>query len=349
MRYRIVKCAVFIILMAAALRTADAETRQVRIEWEAVKGSHGYIVEMKSQDGHELFKKTVKTSYLVMEVAPGSYKIRITALNVFLKPGSNSGWSELIVKKKEERGEEPEGDSLTQIGKLGKDQQDILKEEALKREEALRKEEDLKKEEARIREEAIRKEEQARRRAAGYPRGMAGLGPLDIALGGSCHFPVTRWRRYLQFAPEGHLVLSYRLSGIEAVKNTPVLSNFGLALQFGVIPFTGKTRNGNIMNLMVFTPGFGVFYDFKLGLVNKWAFDLRFAFFVGPSISRQEIKGLFPKNNMITKISYNPQLSFRFAYDGYFFVETGCGFQSVLYSGEALSSVYPFLRLGIRL
>ncbi|HOT44233.1 MAG TPA: hypothetical protein PLM53_06315 [Spirochaetota bacterium] len=349
MKNRIVKYAVFIILMAAALRAAAAETRQVRIEWEAVRGAHGYIVEVKNQEGRELLRKTVTTSYAVMDVAPGAYKIRITALNVFLKPGSNSGWTDLAVKKKETPKEEPEGDSLAQIGKLGKDQQDALQEEALKREEALKKEEEIQREEARKKEEALRKEEQARRRAAGYPRGMAGLGPLDIAPGGSCHFPVTRWSRYLRFSPGGHLMLSYRLSGIEAVKNTPVLSNFGLALQFSVVPFTGETRNGNKMNLMVFSPGFGVFYDFKLGLVSKWAFDLRLAFFTGPSFSQQEVRGLFPKNNLITKVYYDPQLSFRFVYGGYFFIETGCGLQSVLFSGEALSTVYPFLRLGIRL
>ncbi|HNW28878.1 MAG TPA: hypothetical protein PKN50_10410 [Spirochaetota bacterium] len=349
MKNRIVKYAVFIILMAAALQAAAAETRQVRIEWEAVRGAHGYIVEVKNQEGRELLRKTVTTSYAVMDVAPGAYKIRITALNVFLKPGSNSGWADLIVKRKEVLKEEPEGDSLTQIGKLGKDQQDVLKEEALKREEALKKEEELRREEARKKEEALRQEEQARRRAVGYPRGMAGLGPLDIAPGGSYHFPVTRWRHYLRFAPEGHLMLSYRLSGIEAVKNIPVLSNFGFAMKLGVIPFRGRSRDDAAMSMLPISLGLGIFYDFKLGTVKQWAFDLRLAFLAGPSFSSLNIKGMFPVNKKTTRIFYDPRLSFRFVYDGYCFIETGCGFQSILFTGQPLSTVYPFIQVGLRL
>lgn len=348
MKNRIMKCAVFIILMATALGAA-AETRQVRIEWEAVKGAHGYIVEMKDREGRELLRKTVTTSYAAMEVAPGSYKIRITALNVFLKPGSNSGWTDLIVKKKEILKEEPEGDSLTQIGRLGKDQQDVLKEEALKREEALKKEEEHKREEALKKEEALRKEAQARRKAAGYPRGMAGLGPLDMALGGSCHFPVTRWGRYLRFAPGGNLMLSYRLSGIEAVKNIPVLSNFGFAMKLGVVSFRGRSRDNAAVSLLPISLGFGVFYDFRLGTVKQWVFELRLAFLAGPSFSNLSIKGMFPVNSKTVRIFYDPRLSFRFVFDGYCFIETGCGFQSVLFTGQPLSTVYPFLQVGLRL
>ena len=84
-------------------------------------------------------------------------------------------------------------------------------------------------------------------------------------------------------------------------------------------------------------------------MVKQWVFDLRLAFLVGPSFSHLSIKGMFPKNRKIVKFYYDPRLSFRFVYDGYFFIETGCGFQSVLFSGQPLSTVYPFLRVGIRL
>ncbi len=361
MKNRIVQHAALIILLTTAFPAAAAETWPVRVEWEAVRGARGYIVEIRNREGRELFRKNVAASHTAVNLAPGAYRIRITALNVFMKPGSSSGWSKLTVKKKEQPRDESEGESTTQIGRLGKDQQDVSnedaleKEQALKREEERKKEEELKRAEALKREEALKneearkREEQARKRAEGYPRGLAGLGPLDIAFGGSCHFPVTGWKKYLRYTPGGHVMLSYRLSGIGKVKNIPVLSNFGFALQFGVVPFSGKTRDRNRMNLMVFSPGAGIFYDFKLGTVNKWAFDLRLAVLAGPSFSRQEIKGLFPRNRMIIKLYYDPQLSFRFAYDGYFFMEAGCGFQSVLFSGQALSSVYPFLRLGIRL
>ena len=386
-----------------------AETRKVRVEWEGVKGARGYIVEIRNREGRELFKRNVKTSFAAVDLAPGAYRIRITALNVFMKPGSSSGWSTLTVKIKEQPREETEGESTNRIGRLGKDEGDVSKEdalekenalkragelqkeeelkraEALKREDALKREEEIKREEELKRaealkgedalkreeeinredelkraealkrdealknEEARKKEEQARKKAEGYPRGLAGLGPLDIAFGGSYHFPVTRWKKYLRYSPGGHVMLSYRLSGIEAVKNIPVLSNFGFALQFGVVPFRGKTRDNSKMELMTMPLGAGIFYDFKLGTVNKWAFDLRLAFLVGPSFSRQEIGGLYPRSRMIIKLYYDPQISFRFAFDGYFFIEPGCGFQSVLFSGQPLSSVYPFLRLGIRL
>lgn len=385
MKKRILQLAAVIILLAAASPVVAAETRQVRVEWEGVKGARGYIVEIRNREGRELFKRNVRTSYIAADLAPGTYKIRITALNEFMKPGSSSGWSTLTVKIKEQRREESEGESTNQIGRLGKDEGDILKEDALekekalkraeelkkeeelkradvqKREEALKREEEIKREdelkraEAQKRDEALKneevrkKEEHARKKAEGYPRGLAGLGPLDIAFGGSYHFPVTRWKKYLRHAPGGHVMLSYRLSGIEAVNKIPVLSNFGIALQFGVVPFRGKTRNKDSMSLMTMPLGAGIFYDFKLGTVNRWAFDLRLAFLAGPSFSRQEVKGLFPGKSMVIKFYYDPQISFRFAFDGYFFIEPGCGFQSVLFSGQALSSVYPFLRLGIRL
>lgn len=390
MKNRIVQLAAVIILLAAAF-TAAAETRQVRVEWGAVKGARGYIVEIRNQEGRELFKGNVKNSYTAVELAPGTYRIRITALNVFMKPGSSSGWSTLTVKKKEQPREETEGESTGRIDKPDKDEESVSKDDALEKEEALRKEEELKKaeelkraeelrreedikraaelkreeelkraeelkkeEELRRaeelkREEALKNEEAARKKAEGYPRGLAGLGPLDIAFGGSYHFPVTRWRKYLHNTPGGHIMLTYRLSGIEAVKHIPVLSNFGFALQFGMAPFSGKTRDNDKMSLWTMPLGAGLFYDIKLGAVKRWTFDLRLACLVGPSLSRQEIRGLFPRKRMITKFYYDPQISFRFACDGYFFIEPGCGFQSVLFSGQPLSSVYPFLRMGIRL
>lgn len=337
MKKRTFREAIVIIIMTAVLPLAAEETRQVRIEWEAVKGAQGYVVQVKDGEGREVAKKTVTPSYAVIDLAPGSYKIKISALNVFLKPGSSSDWADIIVKKKEQPRDDSEGGSLTQIGKLGKEAQDSSNEEALKKEEAVKKA------------EALKKEEEARRKSEGYPRGVAGLGPLDIAFGGSFHFPVTGWKKYLNYSPGGHAMISYRLSGIEAVKNIPVLSNFGFALTIGVVPFEGKTRDQAKMSLMAISPGAGLFYDFKLGTVKLWAFDLRLAGLVGASFTNLSIQGIFPKNKMITRLYYDPQLSFRFAYDGYFFMEAGCGYQSVLFSGEPLSSVYPFVRFGFRL
>lgn len=379
MKNRILQLATVIILLAAAFPVAAAETRQVRVEWEGVKGARGYIVEIRNREGRELFRRNVRTSYTAADLAPGTYRIRITALNVFMKPGSSSGWSTLTVKIKEQPRKESEGESTNQIGRLSKDEggvskedaleketalkraeeiqkeEELKKEEALKREEEIKREEELKRAEAQKMEEALKneearkKEEQARKKAEGYPRGLAGLGPLDIAFGGGYHFPVTRWKKYLRNTPGGHVMLSYRLSGIEAVKNIPVISNIGFALQFGVVPFRGETRDNSKLDLMTMPLGAGMFYDFKLGTVNRWAFDLRLAFLVGPSFSHQEIRGLSPRNRMLIKLYYDPEISFRFAYDGYFFIEPGCGFQSVLFSGQALSSVYPFLRMGFRL
>jgi len=331
MKKSIVQRAALILLLAATVPAAAAETWPVRIEWEPVKGARAYTVEVRNRQGKELYKRNVATGYAVFNLGSGMYRVRITALNVFMKPGSSSGWSTLAVKKREEPRDESEGGSPVQIGRLGRNEGDYRKDESRKKEEALRKEEDTRKREER------------------YRRGLAGLGPLDIALGGSCHFPVTRWKQYLNPAPGGHISISYRLSGIAAVKNIPILSNFGLALQVGLVPFNGKTRDGNKMNMMIITPGAGIFFDFKLGAVNQWAFDLRLAALAGPSFSRQEIKNLFPKHKKIVKLFCDPQLSFRFMLGGYFFVEPGCGFQSVLFTSQSLSSIYPFLRFGIRL
>lgn len=331
MKKSIVQRAALILLLAATVPAAAAETWPVRIEWAPVKGARAYTVEVRNRQGKELYKRNVATGYAVFNLGSGMYRVRITALNVFMKPGSSSGWSTLAVRKREETRDESEGGSPVQIGRLGRNGGDSRLDESRKKEEALRKEED-----------ASKREEK-------YRRGLAGLGPLDIALGGSYHFPVTRWKQYLNPAPGAHVTLSYRLSGIGAVKSIPVLSNFGLALKFGIIPFSGWNRYGADLALLSMSPAAGIFYDFNLGVVKNWAFDLRLAMFLGPSISHLKSKGLFKVNRRAVNFFYDPQVSFRFCYNGYFFIETGAGFHSVQLYGQPLSSVYPFLQAGIRL
>lgn len=370
MKKGIVQRVALILLMAAALPAAALENRPVRIEWEEVKGARGYILEIKNREGREIYRKKIADSFALVDIAPGDYKIRITALNVFMKPGSNSGWTAFMVKKKARPQEKTEEESLT-IGKLGddkergeKEKKAALEEERRKEEERLKeaerlkelerqKEADRKKEEERLREAERSKKEEESKKAVRVPRdfsrGMAGLGPLDIGGGASYQFILTGWERYLNSAPGAQIAMSYRLSGIPAVQNIRVLRNFGLAVKFDASIFTGRNKDRARMKITSFSLGAGIFYDFNLGTVQKWAFDLRLACLVGPSFTSLETGGLFPDKKEATSLYYDPRVSFRFLYNGYFFLELGCGFHSVELTGQPLSSIYPFLQTGIRL
>ncbi|MBN1495454.1 MAG: hypothetical protein JXA07_01710 [Spirochaetes bacterium] len=350
---------------AGILNAAGPGDGQVRLDWDAVRGAQGYVVEIKDAEGKIIFKKNAEKNFVMAPLVPGNYRIRISALNVFMKPASSSGWTDLIVRKKTENADELAGESESLTGRqipekdapegeeAREDEDALKKEEALKREDEARKraEEARKREEEeeRAREAARKKEERLRARTADSSRGMLGLGPLEIALGASCQFPVGEWERYLDMAPAGHVGIAYGLAGIPAVRSIPVLSSFGFALKFGVIPFNGRSAAKAKMSLLNMTPTAGIFYDFRIAAAGRWSFHIRPNFLVGPSFTILDVRGIFPRKKRATNFSYDAQVLFRAAFDGKFFMDAGFGYMSVLYSGQALHSICPFVQVGILL
>jgi hypothetical protein len=194
-----------------------------------------------------------------------------------------------------------------------------------------------------------KQQERSQKAPADKSRGMLGLGPLEIAPGAGCQFPVSRWARYLKPAPSGHINIGYGLSGIPAVHTIPVLSSFGIAMKFGVIPFKGHTRITAGMSLLNMTPSAGLFYNFHFVTVKQWSFHIRPYFLVGPSFSILKTRELYWRKTRAANFSYDTQLSFRAAYDGKFFIDAGFGYLSVLFNNQSIHSIYPFVQFGILL
>lgn len=360
------------------------EPGQVRIEWEAVTGAQGYVVEIRNPDGKTIFKKNAAVNFIKTTLAPGDYRIKVSALNVFMKPASSSGWTGLVVKEKEAGSDGSSGGSEAVISgqenrassekeALERKNQEELKrqQEALKNEEELKRQEEAanekarkeeaekiarearqqKMEEDRRSEEASKKEQIAQKGPADRSRGLLGLGPLEVAPGAGCQVPVGKWGRYLDISPSGHLSIAYGLSGIPAVSTIPVLSSFGFELKFGVVPFTGRTRNRERMSFLNMTPTAGIFYNIKIATVKQWSFHFRPYFLIGPSFSILETREFYLRKVRVraTNFSYDAHVLFRAAYDGAFFIDAGFGYLSVLLKNQQLHSIYPFVQFGVLL
>jgi hypothetical protein len=191
--------------------------------------------------------------------------------------------------------------------------------------------------------------ESLRKVPADKSRGMLGLGPLEIAPGTGCHFPVSRWGRYLKPAPYGQIYIGYGLSGIPAARAVPVLPSFGIAMKFGAIPFKGHTRITARMSLQNMSLSAGLFYNFPVATVKKWSFNIRPYFLVGPSFSILRIRELYWQTTRAANFSYDAQLLFMASYDAKFFIDAGFGYLSVQYSDQPIHSIYPFVQFGILL
>lgn len=202
---------------------------------------------------------------------------------------------------------------------------------------------------SRKKEAGRKQQERSKKVSIDESRGMLGLGPLEIAPGAGCQIPVARWGSYLKPAPSGHISIAYGLSGIPAVRKIPVLSSFGIALKFGIIPFRGHTRYRDIMSLLNMTPTAGLFYNFHVATLKDWSFHIRPYFLVGPSFSILKPREPYWQKTRSANFSYDTQLLFRAAYDGKFFIDAGFGYLSVLFNNQSLHSIYPFVQFGILL
>lgn len=96
-------CVVLLTLapLAVTAQTND-ETRRQSIEWRAVAGGRGYRIQIRNADGETLKDEDVNESRVSLELKPGSYQIRIAALNVFGQPGRFSQWYDFRVRTRAE-------------------------------------------------------------------------------------------------------------------------------------------------------------------------------------------------------------------------------------------------------
>ena len=99
---RNIAAALWIICILAALRPSgsSAESGSVTIDWAAVDGAIRYEVEIADKKGTTVLKKTVPGNRITFRLPPGNYRMKVQAVNIFEKIGSESGWENFIIAKK---------------------------------------------------------------------------------------------------------------------------------------------------------------------------------------------------------------------------------------------------------
>jgi hypothetical protein len=92
------------LLAIAAVSTVLAQEKgkkekAIRIKWEAVEGIIKYMVQMKNADDAIVLDKTVPTNYIDFLLPPGTYRIRIGAVNKFEKVSFWTDWENVEIRK----------------------------------------------------------------------------------------------------------------------------------------------------------------------------------------------------------------------------------------------------------
>jgi hypothetical protein len=112
-------CVVLLTLapLAVTAQTND-ETRRQSIEWRAVAGGRGYRIQIRNAGGETLKDEDVNESRVTLELTPGTYQIRIAALNVFGQPGRFSQWYDFRVRTRAEEAAAAQNPPTTGAGGL---------------------------------------------------------------------------------------------------------------------------------------------------------------------------------------------------------------------------------------
>jgi hypothetical protein len=100
----------FLVFSVTAFAQAESQrSYRTRISWPAVDGAGGYGIEIQNSAGDTVFKKDSDLNTVFPFLPTGEYKLKITVLDRFKKPASESGWVNLTVIKDES----PEIDSIS--------------------------------------------------------------------------------------------------------------------------------------------------------------------------------------------------------------------------------------------
>lgn len=84
---------------AALAQEKEKKEKAIRIKWESVEGIIKYMVQMKNAEDAVVLDRTVATSYIDFLLPPGSYKIRIGAINKFEKVSFWTDWENVEIRK----------------------------------------------------------------------------------------------------------------------------------------------------------------------------------------------------------------------------------------------------------
>jgi len=85
--------------LAAGMTGAQTADDARSLEWKAVEGAYGYLVEIRDSAQETVFSRSTDKPSISFSLPPGDYEARITVLNKFLKPAAVSPWSKLSVRR----------------------------------------------------------------------------------------------------------------------------------------------------------------------------------------------------------------------------------------------------------
>jgi hypothetical protein len=94
----LVACQLF--LLGGLLAAQSLAPQPFPFGWKPVEGAGGYLVEVKDSQGNLTSSQQLKPSEtsLSLQLLPGTYQIRLTTLNRFLKPESSTAWLPIHVE-----------------------------------------------------------------------------------------------------------------------------------------------------------------------------------------------------------------------------------------------------------
>lgn len=73
------------------------------VQWHPVRGSSGYLIQVRGSDGTLLVEREVSEARADLLLNEGEYKLRVASLNKFGEPASWSGWTDLSVSTAREQ------------------------------------------------------------------------------------------------------------------------------------------------------------------------------------------------------------------------------------------------------
>lgn len=89
------------LLLSCGALFAQNGTHRSKISWPAVEGAGGYLVEITSASGDVVYKEESETNVAYPLLAIGEYRLRITVLDRFKRPASETRWVVLSIIKTE--------------------------------------------------------------------------------------------------------------------------------------------------------------------------------------------------------------------------------------------------------
>ncbi len=75
------------------------EEKKIRLSWRRVEGAVSYKVMIRDMKGNVVYILDSDINNVVLEIQPGSYELRIGAVNKFNRIGSWSDWADITVKE----------------------------------------------------------------------------------------------------------------------------------------------------------------------------------------------------------------------------------------------------------